>query len=262
MMTAADVYTPDMSLKGKIRRRLVRYFERRPAKVLLERAMVSFAFDDAPASAFETAGAMLEQRGLRGTYFISAALAGQDSVMGPYGTREDVLAAAAGGHEIACHTFSHLDCGAAGEAAIEDDIARNEQALAQWGTPRPTTFAYPYGDVSLAAKRVVGRRFCLSRGLHKGLIHRGTDLNQAPAIGIEGPAGGIYGRRWLEHALQMRAWVIFYTHDVVENPSAFGCTPSVFRELVDRARASPCDIVTVAEGARRVGAMVESGANL
>jgi len=253
-MVAADQYTPDMSLKGKLRRRLVRLVERRPAKVRLERAMVSFAFDDAPISAFETAGKMLEQRGLRGTYFIAAGLAGQDSVMGRYGAREDVMAAAGAGHEIACHTFSHLDCGAADEGAIRADIARNEQALAEWGAPRTTTFAYPYGDVSLAAKTVVNRRFGVSRALHHGLIRTGTDLNQAPAIGIEGPAGGVYGQRWLEYAVHTKAWVIFYTHDVVEDPSPVGCTPRVFRELVDRARSRHCDIVTVAEGAQRVGA--------
>jgi peptidoglycan/xylan/chitin deacetylase (PgdA/CDA1 family) len=254
-MVAADQYTPDMSLKGKLRRRLVRMVERRPAKVRLERAMVSFAFDDAPASAFNTAGAMLEQRGLRGTYFVAAGLAGKDSVMGPYGTRDDVLAADAAGHEIACHTYSHLDCGAADEPAIRADIERNEQALAEWGLPRTETFAYPYGDVSHAAKRAINRRFGVSRALHHGLIRTGTDLNQAPAVGIEGPAGGVYAARWLEYAVHTKAWVILYTHDVVENPSDVGCTPRVFRELVDRARSRNCDIVTVAEGARRVGAV-------
>ena len=254
-MVAADQYTPDMSLKGKLRRRLVRLVERRPAKVRLERAMVSFAFDDAPISAFDTAGKMLEQRGLRGTYFIAAGLAGQDSVMGRYGAREDVLAAAAAGHEIACHTYSHLDCGAADEATIRADLDRNDQALTDWGLPRTQTFAYPYGDVSHAAKRAINGRFGVSRGLHKDLIRTGADLNQAPAIGIEGPAGGVYAQRWLDYAVHAKAWVIFYTHDVVENPSPVGCTPRVFRELVDRARSRGCDIVTVAEGARRLGAV-------
>ena len=201
-MISPDEYTPDRTLKGKLRRRLVRLVERRPAKVALDRPMVSFTFDDAPVTALTYGAKTLEGRGLRGTYFVSAGLAGQDSVMGRYGTREELLAAAAAGHELACHTYSHLDCGGADEAAIAADVERNAATLADSGAPPPGNFAYPYGDVSRAAKRVLAKRFRNTslRGLHHGLIHTGTDLNQAPAIGIEGPAGGIYARRWLEYA--------------------------------------------------------------
>jgi peptidoglycan/xylan/chitin deacetylase (PgdA/CDA1 family) len=260
-MPAADEYTPDRSLKGKLRRRLVRLVERRPAKVSLKKAMVSFAFDDVPATALTYGAKTLESRGLRGTFFVSASLAGQDGRMGRYANREELLAAAAAGHELACHTYSHLDCGVADEAAILADIERNEQALTEWGVPPPINFAYPYGDVSVAAKRVLGKRFAVSRALHRGLIETGTDLNQTPAIGVEGPAGGIYARRWLEYAVSRKAWVIFYTHDVTDEPSEFGCTPRVFRELVDRARTFDCEIVTVAEGARRIGARVQNHAS-
>ena len=54
-----DAYEPDRTLKGKLRRRLIRLAHRRPAKVALERPMVSFSFDDAPATACE-AGARVQ----------------------------------------------------------------------------------------------------------------------------------------------------------------------------------------------------------
>jgi peptidoglycan/xylan/chitin deacetylase (PgdA/CDA1 family) len=253
-MLAAEDYSPDRSLKGKLRRRVVRLQARRPARVVLERPMVSFSFDDVPISAVETAGAMLEAKGARGTYFICAGLAGQDSRMGPYASREALLAAQARGHEIACHTYGHLDCGAASAAAIEADIARNDAALAGWGAPPTTTFAYPYGDVSHAAKQVAGDRFALARALHHGLIETGADLNQAPAVGVEGPDGEATALRWLERAAERKAWLILYTHDVREAPSPVGCTPQVLQRIVDAAVASGFDLVTVAEGARRIGA--------
>jgi len=253
-MLAAEDYSPDRSLKGKLRRRFVRLQTRRTAQVTLARPMVSFSFDDVPVSAIETAGAMLEAQGARGTYFICAALAGQDSRMGRYATREEMLAAQARGHEIACHTFGHLDCGAADAPAIERDIAHNDEALTGWGVPPTTTFAYPYGDVSHAAKQVVGGRFSLARALHHGLIETGADLNQAPAVGIEGPDGEQVALRWLERAKARNAWLILYTHDVREAPSPVGCTPDVMRRLIEAAVGSGFDIVTVAEGARRIGA--------
>ncbi|MFX7013376.1 polysaccharide deacetylase, partial [Acinetobacter baumannii] len=87
-------------------------------------------------------------------------------------------------------TFSHLDCGKAAGDAVATDIARNAEALAVWGVSEGIeTFAYPYGDVGFQAKAVVSRRFTLSRALHHGTISRGTDLNQAPAVGIEGGDG-------------------------------------------------------------------------
>jgi len=253
-MLAAEDYSPDRSLKGKLRRRLVRLRERRPARVQLPRPMVSFTFDDVPISAIDAAGAMLEANGSRGTYFICAGLAGRDSRMGRYAARDEILAAQAKGHEIACHTFGHIDCGAADALAIETDIACNDAALADWGAPPTTTFAYPYGDVSHAAKRVAGGRFALARALHHGLVETGADLNQAPAVGIEGADGAKLALRWLERAAERKAWLILYSHDVREAPSPVGCTPQDMQQLIDAAVALDFDIVTVAEGALRIGA--------
>ena len=43
--------------------------------------MISFTFDDAPASAATGGAALLEARGLRGVYYIAAALAGCEGLM-------------------------------------------------------------------------------------------------------------------------------------------------------------------------------------
>ncbi|MFT4251820.1 MAG: polysaccharide deacetylase, partial [Caulobacter sp.] len=84
-----DAYEPDRSLKGKVRRRLIRLQHRRPARVKLERPMVSFSFDDAPATACEAGARVLEARGFRGTYYFAAGLTGRDGPMGRFATGED-----------------------------------------------------------------------------------------------------------------------------------------------------------------------------
>lgn len=252
MTDAVAVYHPDLSLKGKLRRRLVRLVERRPARLKLDRPMVSFSFDDAPATAATTGAALLEARGVKGTYYVAAALAERDGPMGRFASLEQMREAAQAGHEIACHTFSHLDCGQASAAAITADVDRNAQALD--GCPPATTFAYPYGDVSLQAKQALGGRFNLLRSLHHGLITDGGDLNQTPAVGVEGPNGEAVALRWLKAAKARKAWLILYTHDVAEQASAWGCTPDAFARLIDTALAQDFEVVTVAEGARRCGA--------
>jgi peptidoglycan/xylan/chitin deacetylase (PgdA/CDA1 family) len=73
-------------------------------------------------------------------------------------------------------------------------------------------------------------------------------------VGIEGPRGARVARRWLLRAEARRAWVILYTHDVAARPSRWGCTPAVLAGLIGHARARGFDIVTVAEGIRRISA--------
>ena len=92
-----EVDQPDRSLKGKLRRRLVRLAQRRPAAASPSRPMVSFSFDDAPASAALTGAALLEARGLRGTYYIAAGLAGTDGPMGRFADSGQIVRLALAG---------------------------------------------------------------------------------------------------------------------------------------------------------------------
>jgi peptidoglycan/xylan/chitin deacetylase (PgdA/CDA1 family) len=254
MMDRREVYSPDRSLKGKLRRRLARLVATRPARVTLARPMVTFSFDDAPISAAQTGAALLESRGLRGTYYIAAGLAGQAGPMGDYADSALIQNLHSRGHDIACHSFSHLDCGKAAPSRIGADIEDNARAFAAWGIKPPTGFAYPYGDVSIRAKRALGHRFALLRGLHHGIITTGTDLNQAPSVGIEGQDGEMVALDWLKRARAASGWLILYTHDVRPSPSAFGCTEYVLGGLIDTALAQGFDVVTAAEGCRRIGA--------
>lgn len=248
-----DAYEPDRTLKGKLRRRLIRLAHRRPARVKLARPMVSFSFDDAPATACEAGARVLEARGLRGTYYFAGGLTCREGPMGRFATGEDAARLHAAGHEIGCHTFSHLDCGQASREATLADIDQNAEALKSWGAGQPVSFAYPYGDVGSPAKTLLAGRFKTVRALHHGLIANGADLNQAPAVGIEGEGGEAVALKWLDRAHARKAWLILYTHDVSETPSQWGCSTETLERLVDGAINAGFDVVTVAEGARRIG---------
>ncbi len=246
-----EIYTADSSFYGKLRRRLARLIYTRPARFEgLSRPLLTVSFDDAPTSAAHAGAAVLEKYGARGTYFISSGLSGSDSHLGIYTTEAEIRALHAAGHEIACHTHSHLDCGRAPAADIAQNLDLSAAAFRQMGLPQATTFAYPYGDVSPQAKSALGDRFLASRALHHGLIVPGTDLNQTPAVGIEGPDGEQTAIDWLIRAEDETAWLVLYTHDVRENPSDWGCTPETLERLIIRALDMGFEIVTYAEGAR------------
>ena len=122
----------------------------------------------------------------------------------------------------------------------------NDAALHGLGAA-PIHFAYPYGEVSPRAKALLAGRYASLRGVHKGLVHDGGDRNQLPGVGIEGPDGEATARAWIDRAVAEQAWLILYTHDVRETPSAWGCTPDALERLIAHARDAGCDIRTVGE---------------
>src|SRR5260370_23298130 len=158
----------------------------KPARISWPGGAVSFPFDDFPASALAAGGESLDGTGLRGTYYTALGLAGTTGELGPMLERDDVLAAHRRGHEIACHTFRHLDCSRAGAAAILDDIAKNSAALSDLlGDFIAVNFAYPFGDLSLGAKRLLAPRFRSCRGIGQGFNSGLFDLAQLRATRIQ-----------------------------------------------------------------------------
>jgi peptidoglycan/xylan/chitin deacetylase (PgdA/CDA1 family) len=247
-----EAYHADTSWRAKLRRRTVRLTSRRPARAP-RRPMLSLAFDDVPTSAAEAGAELLERRGLNGSYYIAAALAGTNAPTGRLACADAVRRLAAAGHEIGCHTYAHLDCGQATAQDAVEDVARNAATLVAWGLPRPTTFAYPYGDVAPATKRALAGRFRLMRAMHRGFVTAGADLNQAPSVGVEGPDGEALALRWLDRLAERPAWLILTAHDVADDPSPWGCTPATLARLIDAALVKGVEVVTVAEGAARLG---------
>jgi len=245
-------YHADESLVGKLRRRIARLRHRRPVLRAPDRPMLSISFDDAPLTATGIGAEILEQWGARGTFYVAAGLAGSLEPVGQCADRDDYVRLTRRGHEIGCHTFSHLDCGRASARSAQADVALNAQTFRDWGLSRPDSFAYPYGDVSSETKAGLAPDFAILRGLHEGVIQLGSDLNQAPAVGIQGPDGEAKARTWMEYALSKRSWLILFTHDVQASPSPWGCTPDALNRLLRSATGLGFDVVTVREGAARL----------
>ena len=144
-------YTPDVSLKGKLRRRFARLTHRRPVRLNLTRPTISFTFDDIPASAGQAGASALEAQGARGTFYVCAGLFGQEGHMGRFADASEISDLIRRGHEVAGHTFDHLDCHRTPEADLTFDLDANDAALRGLGAA-PIHFAYPYGEVSPRAK--------------------------------------------------------------------------------------------------------------
>jgi peptidoglycan/xylan/chitin deacetylase (PgdA/CDA1 family) len=223
-----------VSIAARLAREFGGFLCTRPAKIDWPGGVVSFTFDDFPRSAWVNGGAILEQFDRRGTYYAAMGLAGTDSNLGPMFAPDDLRAAHAQGHEIACHTYSHRDCCRASPAEIAAEIERNAAALAAIVDDAALdNFAYPFGGVSLTAKNTLGGRFASCRGTGRGINQGTVDLADLFSTSIY---SWDFDRERLcqliDDAQAEGGWVIFYTHDVADAPSPFGCTPAQFQSIV------------------------------
>lgn len=243
-------------MKGRVGNRLARHFAPAPLRLPDLGPMVSFTFDDVPDSAADTGAPLLQDFGGRGTFYVAGSLVDQPSDYWVGISRDAILALHRGGHEIACHTFSHRRAGELDEAGMAAEIEKNRSYfLAIDRSIRPENFAYPFGFASLPRKIQLAKNFRSSRGIQPG-VNRGVIdlqfLRAIPLIEHDTTLEGIEGA--FDEAVASNGWLIFYTHDVTNAPSPFGCSPRFLRHALEAAVRHKIPIVTVAEALRRIGA--------
>lgn len=243
-MTA--VYEPSRTLPAKIGRRLTQWRAARPVRIAPARPTLSISFDDFPASAARQGMSVLADAGVRATFYACAGLQGQDSPFGPMFSNDDLAAVHAAGHEVACHTFSHLDCAQASPETVLKECDRNAEELL--ASPF-SHMAYPYGETTFALKQALRPRFQTARGILSGLNRGRVDALQLRAVSLYGKAADQAVSPWLEAAAARNAWLILFTHDVAESPSRFGTTPQALAATLSSAKARGFAIMPVGEAA-------------
>ena len=91
--------------------------------------MVTFTFDDVPASACETGTGILERHGSRGTFYVAGGGCGAASPVGRLASIEQIRTIWTKGHEIGCHTYSHPDVSRISLGELSGELDRNRSAL-------------------------------------------------------------------------------------------------------------------------------------
>lgn len=244
------------AFRARISNRLARHFCIAPFRLPNTSPMVSFTFDDAPKSAATVGAPILEEYDGRGTFYISGGLVDQKDDHWAGISPDDIVGLHRRGHEVACHTFSHLRATDLNAAAIAEEIDRNRRyLLALDSSIKVENFAYPYGQGSLPRKRQLSKAFRSSRGIVPGVNSGTVDLHYLRAMplidrDIERDAID----RAFDEAVASNGWLIFYSHDVEAAPSPYGCSPALLRHALEAASHRNIPIVSVAEALRRAGA--------
>jgi len=242
-------------LETKYRNGLSYLFGRRCITPPGQEAFVSFTFDDFPHSALSAGGAILSELGVRGTFFASLGMMGQNTSSGEGFTRDDLRDLIVNGHEIGSHTFDHSHPWRSPVTVFEDSIRRNQRELDKIVPGYELrTLAYPYVNPRPRIKRVAARYFSCCRGggdaPNIGLI----DLNLLKSSFIDSKTRDDmnYFTGLLELNARKNGWLIFTTHDVSPTPSAYGCTPALFEKIVRAAVSSAATVLPVSEVLTRI----------
>jgi peptidoglycan/xylan/chitin deacetylase (PgdA/CDA1 family) len=233
--------------------RLTRFIARmarvRPARMQGRRPVASITFDDFPKSAWETGGALLARHKVRGTFYTAGNFCGRTVNGTVYYDENDLRALAAAGHEIACHGYGHDMTPMLCAEALAADQVRNAQFLAPFlGGAKLESYAYPYGASSVRTKKFLAPLFTNLRGVHPGINEGRIDLAQLNAMPIEKRSfSSEMLAAAIARALHNNGWISFYTHEVSETPSAYGATPAMLTEVLNRLAEARIEILPMRE---------------
>ena len=213
---------------------------------------VSFTFDDFPRSAAVEGLRVLANVGAKGTYFVSGARMGQHVEGLDHFTEADIQAVVEGGHELGCHTFSHSRLPTLTRQEIEDELVRNRELILRFSGCAPTSFAYPFGAINLITKALLARRFPVCRGIDWGVNQGFMDFGQLKASIVTGATSRASLSRLLDKAQKNNGWLIFFTHDVSDQPSLYGCRPSQLEALAREVASRGIKILPVRDVAEKI----------
>ncbi|MFI0238724.1 polysaccharide deacetylase family protein [Streptomyces sp. NPDC016845] len=117
-----------------------------PAQAAACTGYVGLTFDDGPSNTTPALLDALKRNGLRATMFNQ----GQYAAANPAQVRAQVSA----GMWVANHSYTHPHLTTLGQAQIDSEISRTQQAIANAGGGTPKLFRPPYGETNATVKAV------------------------------------------------------------------------------------------------------------
>lgn len=241
-------------VKGVLRR-VARHHRSKPFVMRNTAPLVSFTFDDVPASAYTNGATILEDYGLRGTFYVASGILGHMDTHWRVIAREQVRALHDRGHEVGCHTFSHIGVEALDAHGMDEECRQNWNYLhEQCGGIEATNFCYPFGRASLPRKLQLQKRFDSCRGIYEGINAGTADLGMLRVIELyDRTLTPKKLRRVLRETRERNGWLIFYTHDVAEEPSWIGCSPRLLRATIEAVQDEKMRCLTVRDALTAIG---------
>jgi peptidoglycan/xylan/chitin deacetylase (PgdA/CDA1 family) len=214
--------------------------------------MVTLSFDDAWTSQYVAVLPILENAGLKGTFYVLTQPV--QNGWSTYMTPSQVVDIANKGHEIQGHTVSHRDLTTLSQATIDNEI-KNSKAYLQTLTGKTiTSLAYPYGssnakvvDSAKVAGYTSGRTAdpTIPYGFNTQSVSRFSINSFSPTKTTT--LADV--KAAIDRAKAEKLWFVFSIHQVRVNGDQYDISPALFADIVSYVKSSGIKVVTMTEGA-------------
>lgn len=186
---------------------------------------VAISVDDAYLSVYTTAWPMLRAAGIPFTVFVATDLL-DGGGGGRYMNWDQIRELRDAGVTIGAHSAAHGHFPDMTADAIRADLARSAAAFRRELGEVPGLFAYPYGEMSLAARELVEEAgFTMAFGQHSGAAEDGLDPLFQPRFALNETYGAQQRFVLAANALPLGARDIVPADPVLtQNPPSFGFT--------------------------------------
>lgn len=234
-------------MKYALGRRMACWLGRRMSMLRNDRPIISFTFDDFPASGYMNTAQLFKQAGVQATFYTSIGLLGGVAPTGRIASRELFREVLSSPHEVGCHTFDHLGAFETPFNAYRASVERNLRELRLFDPLASfVTHSYPISFPRIRTKRYVSRRFAACRAGGQTYNQGAVDLAYLQSFFIERSRSNPAAiREQIGRSVQAKGWLIFSTHDVDENPTEYGCTPGLFGKILEWSLDSGARILSV-----------------
>lgn len=185
---------------------------------------VAITIDDAYLSVYEEAWPRLKKAGFPFTLFVATQPI--DRGVKNYMSWDQIRAMRDAGVTIGSQTDTHLRMARSSDAQNRKDLRRSQDRFKAELGAAPTLFAYPYGEASGAARKlVIEQGFTAAFGQHSGIAHRTGDAFFIPRFAYNERFSGMSRFRQQVNALALPVSGITPADPLVaSNPPAFGFT--------------------------------------
>ena len=222
---------------------------------LFKEPLITVTFDDGWQSIYESALPLLQKHGIRTTQYVLTGTADNAE----YVSWDQIAQMQKAGHEIGCHTVSHVDLTTLDDATLEGELKFCKDELTKRFGPI-TSFASPYGASNPRTVNAIKRYFDTHRNTN------GDPSNGVTDVDVNVPENfdrfNIIGftvrhetkvselQKLVEYAKTRNAWVVLTYHQADEGGSQFNVNPPNLDKQFAYLSKTNVRIVTMSEALR------------
>jgi peptidoglycan-N-acetylglucosamine deacetylase len=193
---------------------------RKYSSVHVDGPYIAMTFDDGPSPTLTPRLLdILKEKGVKATFFVI----GQNVVHSP----EIVARAAAEGHEIGNHSWSHPSLTKISEQRVQEEVQKTSDAISEATGKKPTLLRPPYGAINLRTGKMIEEKDGLT-----------IILWSVDPLDWKSPGANVVAQRLIAGA---KPGAITLSHDI--KPGTIQAIP----EVIDALKAKGYKFVTVSE---------------